>query len=195
MLIARAGITDFETTKGHLIAGLSDYITDKLKWQPSLPDADQGITKWYELVQGFDSTNRHISAVKGGHSTGTYNARAKALPPGEPMEIDAMHLAKDDRDKRMREGHCFECNEQGHLARDCPKKRGRGLQMQKRSGPGGSKLSQICSLIKDLNADERRQVLEEMRVSPAVRIRAMIQELPEDEKEELVEQTVSEDFQ
>lgn len=111
------------------------------------------------------------------------------------MEIDAMRLAKDDRDKRMREGRCFECNEQGHLARDCPKKRGRGPQMQKRSGPGRSKLSQIRSLIKDLNADERRQVLEEMRVSPAARIRAMIQELPEDEKEELVEQTVSEDFQ
>lgn len=54
---------------------------------------------------------------------------------------------------------------------------------------------QICSLIKDLNADEHRQVLEEMHVSPVARIRAIIQELPEDEKEELVEQTVSEDFQ
>lgn len=198
MLITRAGITDFKTTKSYLISGLSDYITDKLRWQAELPDHTKGIDAWYKLIQGFDTTNRLISAVKGGRASGTYVAQARELPQGKPIDIDAMRLSKNDRDQHMHEGRCFECNERGHVARDCPQKKKTttaGYRGPMRNGSGRSAVSQIRSLLKDLSADKRKQVMEEMRGNPVNRIWAILQEVPDDEKEEAVEQVVEEDFQ
>ena len=57
---------------------------------------------------------------------------------------------------------------------------------------GSNKVAQIKALLKELNADERKQVLSDMRVNPMVRIRALMQELPDEEKEQLAEEAVEE---
>ena len=38
------------------------------------------------------------------------------------MDIDIIHLSKEDRDHYIREGHCFNCSNKGHMSRDCPNK-------------------------------------------------------------------------
>ena len=124
------------------------------------------------------------------------------------MDIDATRLSRDDRDKRMREGRCFECNEQGHVVRDCPKKKKQGnnnpfrsqwgnnpFRNQQRGASGGSKAAQVRALLKELSPDERKQILDEHRSNPAARIRALIQELPAEEKEAMVEEVSEENFQ
>ncbi len=34
-------------------------------------------------------------------------------------------ITKADKEKYRKEGHCFECNKQGHIARNCPSKKAR----------------------------------------------------------------------
>ena len=38
------------------------------------------------------------------------------------MDIDIIRLSKEDRDHYIREGHCFNCSNKGHMSRDCPNK-------------------------------------------------------------------------
>ena len=51
------------------------------------------------------------------------------------------------------------------------------------------------ALLKELSPDERKQILDEHRTNPAARIRALIQELPAEEKEAMVEEVSEENFQ
>jgi len=47
------------------------------------------------------------------------------------MEVDVTHLQsveeKDTQEKQHQEGHCYTCNKQGHLKRDCPQNRWKGV--------------------------------------------------------------------
>ena len=45
--------------------------------------------------------------------------------------------------------------------------------------------------MKDIGPDERRQLMDELKGSTLVRVRALMQELPEEEKEQLAEEVVS----
>ena len=36
-------------------------------------------------------------------------------------------LSNSERDTLMREGRCFSCKEQGHITRECPKKKPTGI--------------------------------------------------------------------
>lgn len=49
----------------------------------------------------------------------------------DPMQIDSIRyrtLTQDEKDRRRREGLCLYCGEEGHLARDCKKKRRRNSE-------------------------------------------------------------------
>jgi len=35
------------------------------------------------------------------------------------MNVDAIRLSKEDRDKYIKEGCCFNCGNKGHLSREC----------------------------------------------------------------------------
>ena len=196
MLLGRAHIYDFETQKGYFIAGLSKTWTDRLGWQTTLPADD--IEDWYKTVQKLDQNHRYIQSVKGGSVGGTFT---KALPPGEPMDIDAVRLSSEERKKHREQNLCFNCHKAGHIAANCYSKPGNGGG--RRTGNGGNgggrqqnatkgdKVSQIKALMKDIGPDERRQLMDELKGSTLVRVRALMQELPEEEKEQLAEEVVS----
>ena len=44
------------------------------------------------------------------------------------MDVDAIRKAINEEQKAQfrKEGHCFECNRQGHMARSCPSKKNQG---------------------------------------------------------------------
>jgi hypothetical protein len=54
------------------------------------------------------------------------------------MDIDIIHVqeaeANNKKEKQRAEGHCFLCNKQGHLKRDCPVK-GMENQLAKKFKP------------------------------------------------------------
>lgn len=197
MLLARAEIHDYEASKQYFANGLAKYLLDKVAWQATLPPDIDG---WYTMVQNLEKSHRYVQNLKGGHAGGAYHERH--LPQGEPMDIDALRLSPNERTKRMQEGRCFECNGQGHIASQCPKKESKDGRKPSQGNKGyrqnewkGSKKDQIKMLFKELGTDEKKQLLDELRGSnPAMRIRALLQEIPEEEKEEVHEQTVTENF-
>ena len=198
MLISRAQITDFEASKSYFVKGLGKTMLDKISWQSTLPTDMPG---WYALVRQLDQTHRYIQSLRGGHSASYSKAQGSAASADVPMEIDALRLSKEDRERFFREGRCFQCGKEGHISKDCPTKRGQPrnpqtgrFQRQDQRGGQQSKFAQARALLKDLSTEERKKILEENKATPAMRIRAMIQELPEGEKEQMMEEIVSEDF-
>ena len=49
------------------------------------------------------------------------------------MDVDMTHIQeypdKQAKEKQLSKGHCFKCNKQGHMKRDCPTN-GRGHKLQ-----------------------------------------------------------------
>ena len=48
------------------------------------------------------------------------------------MNVDALTI--DERTKLLKEGRCFGCKQTGHLARDCPNKKGKRDEPKKMNG-------------------------------------------------------------
>ena len=40
----------------------------------------------------------------------------------DAMDVDVLHLSKEDRDCYIKEGCCFNCSNKGHMSRECPNK-------------------------------------------------------------------------
>ena len=197
MLISRAGITDFEASKTYFVTGLGTNLLNRIMQQPVLPE--DNMEAWYALVQSFDRTERYIQSLKGGRPTGgTYTT--KVLPPGEPMEIDAVRLSKEDHERYMKEGRCFNCAGTGHIGRNCSKpkpkwtKPSNGQQSKDKGSGSGNKLTQVRTLLKDLSAEDRKKIMDEFKGDTMTRIRALMQELPEEEKEQVAEEAMEGNF-
>ena len=58
----------------------------------------------------------------------------------------------------------------------------------------GSKRGYIKSLFKSLSEEERKQLIQELRRDTSTRMRAMVQELPKEDREAAIEELVTEDF-
>ena len=117
------------------------------------------------------------------------------------MDIGAVRLSREERQKRMREGRCFTCGEQGHLSTECAQRRNKTTgktnfrSQDNKGGRGqGSKRGYIKSLFKSLSEEERKQLIQELRGDTSTRIRAMVQELPKEDREAAIEELVTEDF-
>jgi hypothetical protein len=70
--------------------------------------------------------NSNHSQIFWHHSNQTSNAQPArpCLPPCDPNVIDmsavtCKAITKADKEKHRKEGHCFECLKQGHMAWDC----------------------------------------------------------------------------
>ena len=106
----------------------------------------------------------------------------------EAMEIDAMTPAK--RNELMKRGACFFCQETGHMARDCPRRnKGKNWSppknrpfMPRPSGSGyqGNNYQPRPSTGNYQNYQKKKPT--------AAQIRAMIEELDDEEHGKLVEQ-------
>jgi hypothetical protein len=78
-------------------------------------------TQRYKLIKAG------IGARPMGPTQSTSNNRPRPRDPNA-MEVDATNTApfkkmtEEECQRHMKEGHCFKCHQQGHMARECPKK-------------------------------------------------------------------------
>ena len=60
------------------------------------------------------------------------------------MDVDVVRLSKEDRDRYIKEGRCFNCSNRGHMSRECPSKN--------KQFPKGVK--KVEAKIEEVNSDE-----------------------------------------
>ena len=82
------------------------------------------------------------------------------------MDIDGMSIEK--KEGLMKAGKCFYCEEHGHMAKECPKKKGKQKEeppkykeSMKKWKTGKELYAHIRSLSKDLDEEEYQVLMEE----------------------------------
>jgi hypothetical protein len=81
----------------------------------------------HNYVLPCPQTNSNCGQFFWCHSNQTGNAQPArpCLPPHDPNAMDTSAITqkaitKADKEKHQKEGHCFKCSTQGHMAWDCP---------------------------------------------------------------------------
>ena len=195
MLCTKAELDNFTAAEQYFIRGLPQRVQAKVQVQPQLPKT---MIEWFTLVQNLEHTYEQFQNITQG---GSYNAVPRERPTkvqqDVPMEIDAVRISKEEREKRFRNGECLYCGTPGHIARECRKQqRERAGKPKPNNNPyratsnnpfrnGGSKKAQIKHLFKQLSTEERNAMIKELQENnPAAKIRELLADLPSDEKEE-----------
>jgi hypothetical protein len=88
------------------------------------------------------------------------------LPKARGRDPDAMDvdvnlvktrpLSKEERNKLVKEGCCFHCKKQGHMARQCPDKKKREKGSTKGKRPFKSKAAQV-EVVDDCEEEEKEE--------------------------------------
>jgi len=116
----------------------------------TLENVPETLENWYKWSAKLDHNFRKMQRVvgKARDSNNSKNSNSKGNPKYEPkknwnfprkerdpnaMDVDALTLEK--RNEMMKKGLCFGCGEQGHLSRDCPKKKKPSTPSQTSSTP------------------------------------------------------------
>ena len=88
----------------------------------TVPDTIEG---WYEKASHFENQWQKARAIA---SRSNRTDRPKKKNYSRPnvrekdpdaMDVDAVRLSKEDRDRYVKEGRCFNCGNKGHLSREC----------------------------------------------------------------------------
>ena len=71
------------------------------------------------------------------------------------MDVDVVHLSKEDRDRYIKEGRCFNCSNKGHMSRECPNKNKQFLKGVKK----------VEAKIEEVNSDEEEEMVAPIRAA------------------------------
>lgn len=131
MLVEQAALQDDMAIVQYFLKGLNKNLTKTIF---STTEAPKDIEGWYELASKMDNRWRYMTALLGQNSRGTYTSKnyqhyERELPPGEPMDLSQVKIAKltpAERLRCIREGRCFYCRELGHMTDKCPAKNRKG---------------------------------------------------------------------
>jgi len=74
-----------------------------------------------QLAEMFDRNWRHTQKTKKAKPSNQATSSTTTKPKNEPA---GNTLAPDERQRRLKEGRCFECGVVGHRSRECPTKKG-----------------------------------------------------------------------
>ena len=159
LLAAQAGMTNETSADNlHLIRlfrnTLHPNLAKKILFSESVPKT---FKEWMDRAIQYDTNYRMAMAILGkptngerSTSTSTYSHSRRTPEHKDPnaMDIDAMSMEK--RTALMRKGACFICEEPGHLARYCPKK--------KKNINQKTTVKEIHALIDAMNKEEKEEL-------------------------------------
>ena len=74
------------------------------------------------------------------------------------MDVDSM--STNEHSQLMKKGACFNCKKIGHLSKDCPDKKTRNFNQQKKTSK--DTYMQIWAMIVQLPKKERKNMMDEM---------------------------------
>jgi hypothetical protein len=134
LLASRAGMTSTTASDhihliNHFQRALHPAIGRKIALSDSVPTTIEG---WAERAIQYDTNYRVTIAMYGtkpggrGDLWGRTGSSSSNQRDPNAMEVDAMTM--DKRTTLMKQGLCFKCEERGHLARDCKKKKKRDMK-------------------------------------------------------------------
>ena len=120
--------------------GLKTPLVNQIYGMDTVPDTIEG---WYEKASHFENQWQKARAITS-RSNKTERTKKKNYRPNvrerhpDTMDVDAVQLSREDRDKYIKEGRCFNCGNKGHLSRECkgkqPAKGVRRIEKKRRRG-------------------------------------------------------------
>jgi hypothetical protein len=128
------------------------------------------------------------------------NQRAKRDPDAMDVDVNlakTSQLSKQEREKLAKEGRCFHCKKQGHIARNCPDKPKRTTTFTQKN-KGKQTLGTKVSLAEVVDDREDKDKEEESDEPPPYEddkvILQKIRKLKADDREKFLDALADEDF-
>jgi hypothetical protein len=192
---AHSGIKDDTAMIEYFMEGLPTSLREKISMMDNPPTTLQG---WQDYASKFDNSYRRAKAItariRGGkpnndpkkkwqpsrNSPQRYTARdpnAMEVDRVDVEEIEINRLSPRERDDHMKKGQCFRCHKTGHVARD-------------HYGPDAARLNAGTSS----NVNSNSNTWKRTGKGTAQRIRSLLAELDEKEKEEALDDLAEKDF-
>lgn len=172
ILASKSEITEDAALIEYFMEGLNPKIVEKMHDRETVPTK---INDCYKYAAAYDNKYRRgktiASRLRGQDHKKRNNNHRRFIPryvtPRDPNAMDVNRLSVEEQRDYMKKGLCFRCGRRGHLSKECPKKN--SGEIKKTDLPKGGK-------------------------DTATRIRAMLQELPENEREVAYSQLENEGF-
>ena len=102
--------------------GIPPFLMKKIYGMDTVPTT---IDKWYQATLRFQHVWEKTQEIAKGKTNPFYqnhhqnndNGHKKKDP--DPMDVDAVRLSDKEQKRRFKEGRCYKCGAQGHIARGC----------------------------------------------------------------------------
>lgn len=145
LLVTASAIKEFPVLKHHFLRGLNRSVTNKVVGVETAPTT---MEKYYALAIRFDANYHAAQAYNADKSSPRrFTPKTNSASSSQPRRIS--RLTDEERTKLAKEGKCFRCREQGHIAADCPK-----------NTPSKQSPAKIRAMIMELSEEERKEILD-----------------------------------
>jgi len=172
----KTGITDQRALLEYFYDGLDPKLLERIYTKDTPPTTLEG---WYTAAATLDTQMRRVqNLVKGQKDRigATTEALKHGKAPQKPDSIGVNRLTMEQRTEYQQKGLCFRCGKPGHMSRDHNKR--------KPPGPAGTNYRKPIF--------PRREGKDGKQTYTA--IRALMAELPDEEREEVIDAMEKEGF-
>ena len=97
--------------------GIPSFLMEKIYGMDTVPDT---IEKWYKATLRFQHVWEKTQEIAKGKTNPFYqNHHRNNNHEQKKKDPDAVRLSEKEQQKRFREGRCYKCGAQGHIAKGC----------------------------------------------------------------------------